>query len=618
MIIFRSLKSKFAIGISCILILVFLAQAFINIRATEKKLIEGANRESFIFAQLAAKSFVDAYEFYYFSDFQKFREVVEDAKKLTPYISRVRLKGEAGKILFDTQDIEIKEGVGPVSLEQAVRAELSYDYKNKKKGRLSEITYSFFDESGSEQHSLIYSISYQAVERENLSAITRAFFLALLLLNLSIFLISFLTIRITKPLLELEQGTQIIAKGNLEHRLRIKTGDEIGRLAEEFNKMAEKLRVFIRALVESKSTLEKRIKERTRELEEEKNKTLAIVANLPDGVLVFDEKNNLTLMNSKAQEFFNVSLEKVRGKSLFQLSIFPGLKLLVNFFGEEIRKVFREDFVLTEQLAFKITTLPLMREEKGAGNLVILHDVSRERLVERMKTEFVALTAHQLRTPLSAIKWTIRMLLDGDLGRITKNQKEFLEKTYKSNEKMIALINDLLNVTRIEEGRYIYKPILADFLEIVHEVVRSSKGAMQRRGISFKINLPKEKLPEVFVDKEKIKLVIENLLDNAIKYTKPNGKVALSVKNSIKELEFDVQDTGVGIPKDQQERVFTKFFRGANVMRLETEGYGLGLFISKNIIEAHGGKIWFESQEGNGAKFSFVLPINNKNQSKKA
>ena len=249
-----------------------------------------------------------------------------------------------------------------------------------------------------------------------------------------------------------------------------------------------------------------------------------------------------------------------------------------------------------------------MRAEEKTGTLVILHDITREKMVERMKTEFVSLAAHQLRTPLSAIKWTLRMLLDGDLGEITAEQRDFIEKTYSSNERMIALINDLLDVTRIEEGRYLYKPILTDFEPICQFVINSYQDEIKRKKLKLEFKKPEKKLPQVKVDVEKIRLVIQNLLDNAVRYTPAGGEIIISLAQAKKAIEFSIKDTGIGIPKDQQERVFSKFFRGTNVIRMETEGSGLGLYITKNIIEAHGGKIWFESGAGKGTTFYFSLP----------
>jgi len=343
--------------------------------------------------------------------------------------------------------------------------------------------------------------------------------------------------------------------------------------------------------------------------EEEKNKTKAIVTNLTDGVLAFDEKNKLSLVNPLAESLFDVKTRDLIGRSVLELSTFPTLEPLTKVLSKEIRKVFRKEILIKGGLTLEVSTVSIIRAEEKLGTLVILHDITREKIIERMKTEFVSLAAHQLRTPLSAIKWTLKMLLDGDLGEITKEQKDFILKTYKSNERMIGLINDLLDITRIEEGRYIYKPALAELEPVVQFAVNSHKEAVGRKELKLEFKKPKKKLPRVMLDVEKIRLVIQNFLDNAIKYTLAGGKITVSLKCVKKEIEFSVKDSGVGIPKDQQKRVFARFFRGANVIRMDTEGTGLGLFISKNIVEAHGGRIWFESEENKGSTFYFALPV---------
>ena len=343
--------------------------------------------------------------------------------------------------------------------------------------------------------------------------------------------------------------------------------------------------------------------------EEEKNKTLAVIANFADGLLVFDEEGKLSLINPRAEVFFDIKGRDTIGKSVLELSTFPTLGPLTILLGREVKGVFRKELPIKENLTLEVSTVPMMSGEEKLGALIILHDITREKMIESMKTEFVSLSAHQLRTPLSAIKWTLRMLLDGDLGEITKEQREFLDKTYQSNERMISLINDLLDVTRIEEGRYLYKPLLTEFEPICQFVINSYKEEIEKKKLKFEFKKPEKKLPQVMVDVEKMRLAIQNLIDNAVRYTPLGGSVTISLKSGKKEIEFSVQDTGVGIPKDQQERVLTKFFRGANVLRMETEGSGLGLFITKNIIEAHGGKIWFESEEGKGTTFYFTLPV---------
>jgi len=346
--------------------------------------------------------------------------------------------------------------------------------------------------------------------------------------------------------------------------------------------------------------------------EEEKDKTLTIISNFADGLIVFDKENKLTLINPQMEDFLAVEGKKVLSRSLSELRTSTPFEALLNLLtrGEKIRRIHRKELSFRENLMLEVSTVPLEREREEIGTLVIAHDITREKRIEQLKTEFVSLSAHQLRTPLSAIKWTLRMLLDGDLGEITAEQRNYLEKTAGSTERMIVLINDLLNVTRIEEGRYLYKPVPLLLEPIVQSVVDSYKDEIKQKKIKFKFSKPKE-LPPIQLDEEKIKLAIQNIFDNAVRYTPAGGEVKVSLKYDKKKWEVvsSVQDSGIGIPKDQQERVFTKFFRGSNAMRTATEGSGLGLYITKHIIEAHGGRIWFKSEVNKGSTFSFTLPV---------
>jgi PAS domain S-box-containing protein len=345
------------------------------------------------------------------------------------------------------------------------------------------------------------------------------------------------------------------------------------------------------------------------ELEEEKNKTQSIITNLADGLLFFDRESKLSLINSQAKDFFKIDAEKIVGLSLRELSQISEIAPLANLFGRKIKKVFRKELPISKNLILEVSTTPILKRKEGSGSLVILHDITREKTIERLKTEFVSISAHQLRTPLSKIKWALTTLLDGDLGKITPDQKEVLEKSYESNEKMLILINDLLNLSKIEEGRYLFKLTSCQIEEIIQSIIDSHQEKIKIRKIKIEFKKPKKKLPKVKVDLEKIKLAIDNLVDNALKYTPVGGKAIISLKKSEKEICFQIKDTGVGIPKNQQDRIFSKFFRASNIKRMQSEGTGLGLFIAKNIIEAHKGKIWFESEEKKGSTFYFTLPI---------
>lgn len=248
-------------------------------------------------------------------------------------------------------------------------------------------------------------------------------------------------------------------------------------------------------------------------------------------------------------------------------------------------------------------------KERKRGTLVILRDITREKLVDRMKSEFVTLAAHQLRTPTSAVKWALKTLLEGDLGALNKKQKEIIEEAYVTNDRSIKLVNDLLDVAQIEEGKYLSKITLSNIEDIIQSVVDSYSKSIKEKKLKVELKKSKEELSRVMLDVAKMRTAIRNIFDNAVRYTLPGGKISIILKGGEKEIEIQIQDTGLGIPLYQQEKVFTKFFRSVNIMRVDTEGTGLGLYIAKNVIEAHGGRIWFKSEEGKGSTFYFTVPI---------
>lgn len=353
--------------------------------------------------------------------------------------------------------------------------------------------------------------------------------------------------------------------------------------------------------------------EARREAVREKNKTMAIIENLTDGIFLLNNKNEVEIISPLVVDFFKKNKEEIIGKNIVDLFDNEELKefkeLLIDSKKGKINKVTKKEISIGQRMNIEVYTIFLEEKQEEGGILIILHDVTRDKLIEKMKTEFVSIAAHQLRTPLSAIKWTLRMVLDGETGDITQEQKDLLEKTYVSNERMISLINDLLNVSRIEEGRFLYKQEMASLEEIISTVIDSSQELLKMKKMKIIFDRPKEILPQVYIDREKMELVVQNLLENAVKYTPEGGEINISLEKKNDEVIFKIKDTGVGIPEAQKERIFTKFFRGDNVIRMETEGSGLGLYTTKNIVDAHKGKIWFDSKEGEGTTFTFTIPV---------
>jgi signal transduction histidine kinase len=245
--------------------------------------------------------------------------------------------------------------------------------------------------------------------------------------------------------------------------------------------------------------------------------------------------------------------------------------------------------------------------EKATKNLKAANE--RLKRLDQAKTDFLSIASHQLRTPLTVIKGYISMLLAEDFGKLGKKQEQALKKVLDSSDRLIDLIEDLLNVSRMQSGRMEYNFKKSRLEDLVREVHEELKNSAEKKGLKFVINTPSKSLPRVSMDPEKMRQVVMNLADNAIKYTQ-KGSVTLNLSRSGNSVKFSVEDTGMGMTQEDIDNLFQKFSRNENADLVHTEGTGLGLYVAKQIAEAHGGKIWAESEgKGKGSKFCFTLPV---------
>ena len=225
----------------------------------------------------------------------------------------------------------------------------------------------------------------------------------------------------------------------------------------------------------------------------------------------------------------------------------------------------------------------------------------------KIKTEFVSIASHQLKTPLSEMNWELELLLKRHQEGLNDRQKEIMLSIAKSNNRMSRLVNDLLDVARIDQGRLALAKELVDIGKLIDDIVDNNKFLADATGVKLSISIP-QSYPKIVADKRRIGVVLDNLISNSIKYSNGPSDVIIEMENKGEFLVVCVSDNGVGIPRSQQDKIFQKFFRSDNIVKNQTEGTGLGLYIAKNIVEQSGGKMWFESEEKKGTSFWFSLP----------
>ena len=228
--------------------------------------------------------------------------------------------------------------------------------------------------------------------------------------------------------------------------------------------------------------------------------------------------------------------------------------------------------------------------------------------LDEAKNEFISMASHQLRTPLTSIKGYLDMMLEGDLGKISPTQRAVLREAFSSSERMVRLINDFLNVSRLQTGKFTIDKQSVDIAQILRDEVSLLKVVADQRSVEMVLKVDK-KIPSLAVDSEKIRQVMLNMIDNAIYYSNPHKKVVITLKSSGKMIEFSVKDSGIGVPKSEQANLFGKFFRGTNAKKRRPDGTGVGLFLAKKVILSHDGEMIFESEEGKGSTFGFKLPV---------
>lgn len=354
--------------------------------------------------------------------------------------------------------------------------------------------------------------------------------------------------------------------------------------------------------------------------EEAKVKDDAILSSIGEGMIVTDQKGMTILINKQAETALEIEPKKILGhkwSNLIQMvdgknNIIPFEKRPIEITLQTGKKIIESSYSYLRgdgtKMPVVITASPFVLDKKIIGAIMVFRDITREKDIDRMKTEFISLASHQLRTPLSAIKWFSEMLANGDAGQLNYEQMEFTKNICQSTEKMIDLVNALLNISRIESGRIIIESQPTDLNELIKTIVSELQNKLDQKKQKLTVNIDKD-LPKINLDPRLIRQVYMNLLTNSIKYTPEGGEISIDIAIENDKVISSIKDNGFGIPGKDINRVFQRFFRGENIVKVEIEGTGLGLYLVKAIIDSSRGNIWFESTEGKGTTFYFSLPL---------
>ncbi|MDP3964235.1 MAG: PAS domain-containing sensor histidine kinase [bacterium] len=357
---------------------------------------------------------------------------------------------------------------------------------------------------------------------------------------------------------------------------------------------------------------------RLKNLMEDLKKFQLAVEHASDHVIITDPDGTILFANKAVERVTGYSRTEAIGQKMDSEKLWGG-QMPAEFYRDlwNTIKVKKRTFIgkITNQrkngqtYVAEVHIAPVL---DNAGVVVffvgIERDITKEAEIDKAKTEFVSLASHQLSSPLSTINWYLEMLLDGDAGPISSKQKDFLSEILAGSRRMTNLVNALLNVSRLDLGTFVVNHEPVNLVHIIEDILKECYPEIQSRKLSLKTEFESE-LPSIMADSNLIRIIFQNLLTNAVKYTPARGRVSIALSRRGASIIGIVSDTGIGIPSYQQDKVFSKLFRGDNVIKRNKQGTGLGLYMVKSILDAVGGKIRFVSQEGKGTTFTLTLPV---------
>lgn len=435
--------------------------------------------------------------------------------------------------------------------------------------------------------------------------------------------------KITNPLQILKREAKNIENGNFDDTTNIETGDEIEDLSNAIKAMSSQIRqsksdihLKVKELEEQKIAILNILedveseKDKSEELSNDLEKFKLAVDNASDQIVITDPEGIVVYANKSLEKITGYTVEEALNKKAGKLWSNP---MPTEYYKKMWETIKTKKEVFTSEISNKrkngdsyIATLsvsPVLDDNNDIRFFVAIeHDITKEKEIDKEKTEFVSLASHQLKTPVGAIRWNLEMLLDGDYGEISDKQKEVLNDSYIMNMRMNELINALLNVSRIESGTFIVEPTPTNFILICEEVIKEMEVRIKDKGHKLTKSFSNS-LPIVLADAKLLRIIFQNFISNAIKYTPSSGEITVLIKSDDKEITLSVENNGDPIPEDDQSKIFSKMFRASNAQEQDADGNGLGLYIVKQIIDNAGGKLWFTSKKGENTVFACSFPL---------
>ncbi|EHF3654818.1 cell wall metabolism sensor histidine kinase WalK [Listeria innocua] len=522
------------------------------------------------------------------------RELLVDYSRASSNIIEVRIVDDKGKIL-GTSNLDNQGIVGQKSNDPLVKRTLSlgttsedkiYKDESNKNNRVW-VNVSSIKNKGQVIGAIYLVADIESVYKQ-VDDITNIFITGTLIAMIITAVLGILLSRtITKPIIEMKRQAYAMARGNYSRKVKVYGVDEIGELADSFN------------------TLTKRVQEAQAMTEGERRKLSSVLAYMTDGVIATDRRGKVILINTPAEKMLRVKHESANGRSIIDV-----LDIGDTYQFEDLMEVdgsLTMDRSTLDKPYVLRANFSVIQRETGFNNgvIAVLHDITDQEKVDQERRDFVSNVSHELRTPLTSMHSYLEALSDG-AWEDKEIAPRFLEVTQNETERMIRLVNDLLKLSRMDGGREQLEKSFVNFTDFFNHIIDRFE-MMKKETIMFKRHIPKEPVI-IEIDEDKVMQVLDNIISNANKYSPDGGRISFYLKKFEDEIEVSIADEGLGVPDEDLANVFDRFFRVDKARSREMGGTGLGLAITREVIEAHGGRIWAERNKSKGTIIKFTLP----------